>query len=356
MKKSISLLLVLVIVFVLFAGCTTKKDEAPDSTTEPESTSTSSEESSKTSDDEGAFKIKGDKLKVGYSFSRMNHPYRVAQYDQFLNAIKEGGYDWEIVFTDANNDANKQTSDIEDLIAQDCDIICMTPITNQAAVPACIKVRDAGIPLILIDRFIETDDYDYYIGADNVECGTIVAQKIAEAANGKDIGVLEYQITIGSTTAIDRDLGFMGELEKHDNITCLAVYDFESMRDKAMQISEDALVAYDDIFAIFSQNDEGALGILAAANGLGIPVGEDGLRIYGIEGQKETFDEIKAGNIMGTILFPTGTPECVELIGKIISGESSGINNEPVIIRPESIFIDKSNVDEYYDLGIGSAS
>ena len=339
MKKVISLFIVLVMVLSIVTACT--ESPVPAETKAPSASSSASAATQ-------GLKIKGNKLKVGYAQSRMNHPYRVAAMSQLKEAIAKGSYDWDLIITDGNNDPNKQTSDIEDLIAQDCDIICMTPITSEALVPACQKVKAAGIPLILVDRYITTEDYDYYVGGDNVEVGRIVARKIAEAAGSKSVNVMEFLITVGSSAEIDRDKGFMEILGQNPNIKCIATYDDNSMRDQAMKIAEDVLVTHEnDLYAIYSQNDEGALGILAAAQGSKIPTGENGLKIYGTDGEKELFDQIKAGTITGTVIFPTGTPEVVDLIAKLVKGE-----RVERITRPQIIYVDKTNVEQYYHLGI----
>ncbi|MHB1316053.1 MAG: substrate-binding domain-containing protein [Christensenellales bacterium] len=346
MKKCILFLVIMLMVVTLFTSCA--ESAKPAATTAPSATTAGTKAPDATT--VAGMAIKGTKPKIGYAQSRMNHPYRVAAMDQLKAAVAKGKYDWEIVITDANNDPNKQTADIEDLIAQDCDIICMTPITSEALVPACQKVRAAGIPLILVDRYIVTEDYDYYVGGDNVEVGRIVGRKIAELANSSNVNVLEFQITAGSSAAIDRDKGFMEILGQNPNIKCLAVFDHESMRDKAMKAAEDAIIAYDDLFAIYSQNDEGALGILAACQGAGVPTSAtpgEGILIFGTDGQKELFDQIKAGTIAGTVIFPTGTPEVVDVIAKLLAGEKVDR-----ITRPQIRFVDKSNVDELYNLGI----
>lgn len=354
MKKVLSLFVSLLMLALVFAGCSggdqsaSAADPAPasepavsDTPDEPESTAA------------GGLAIKGDKPKIGYAQSRMNHPYRVVAVEQLHNAVEEGGYDWEIIVTDANNDPNKQTSDVEDLIAQDCDIICITPITAEALVAACQKVQEAGIPLILIDRYITTDDYDYYVGGNNVRVGRSVGEALAKAADGQDVKVMEFMQTAGSSVAIDRDAGFMEILDQNPNIECIGNYDHNSMRDEAMKIAEDVLVAQgDELFAIFTQNDEGALGVLAAAQAAGVKTGEGGLLIYGGDGQQNVFDEIKAGNIAGTVIFPTGTPETIQLCADILSGKEPAFNDEPVFLEPDVIYVDKDNVDEVYHLGL----
>ncbi|MHB1315949.1 MAG: substrate-binding domain-containing protein [Christensenellales bacterium] len=343
MKKILSLLVVMIMVLALVAGCAETPKPAETKAPAATTAATKAPEATKAA----GMAIKGAKPKIGYAQSRMNHPYRVAAIDQFKAAITAGKYDWDVVITDGNNDANKQTADVEDLIAQGCDIICMSPITNEALVPACQKVRAAGIPLILVDRGIVTEDYDYFVGGNNVDIGRLVGEDMVKRAAGKTVNVLEFFVTVGSSGQIDRDKGFTEILAKNPNVKLAATYDHKSMRDEAMKIAEDVLVAYkDNLFGIYSQNDEGALGILAAAQAAGVKTGPDGVQLYGTDGQKELFDQIKAGTVTGTCVYPTGTPETVEIIAKLLAGEKVERKTTPA-----SILLTKDNVEANYGLG-----
>ena len=346
MKKVLTLLVVIIMVLSLAAGCAETAKPAETKAPAASAAATTAPSAAATAATQG-LKIKGSKPKIGYAQSRMNHPYRVAAINQLKDAIKKGGYDWDLVVTDGNNDPNKQTADVEDLIAQNCDVICMSPITNEALVPACQKVKAAGIPLILVDRGITTEDYDYFVGGDNVEIGRLVGTHMVKQANGKAANVMEFFVTVGSSGQIDRDKGFMEIMNKNSNMKLIGTYDHKSMRDEAMKIMEDVLVTHkDDLFGVYSQNDEGALGIMAACEGSKVPTGENGIKIYGTDGEKELFDAVKAGKITGTCIYPTGTPETVTLIAKLLKGEKV-----ERLTRPACILLDKTNVDQYYSLG-----
>lgn len=339
MKRLLSLLVLMIMVLALLASCA--EAAKPVATTAPAATAAATAAAAT------GMKLKGAKPKIGYAQSRMNHPYRVAAIDQFKKAIADGKYDWDVVITDGNNDPNKQTADVEDLIAQGCDIICMSPITNEALVPACKKVMAAGIPLILVDRGIVTEDYSYFVGGNNVDIGRLVGTDMVKRAAGKTVNVLEFFVTVGSSGQIDRDKGFTEILAKNPNVKLAATYDHKSMRDEAMKIAEDVLVAYkDNLFGIYSQNDEGAMGILAAAQAAGVKTGPDGIQLYGTDGQKVLFDEIKKGTVTGTCVYPTGTPETVAIIAKLLKGEKVDRRTTPA-----SILLTKENVEANYGLG-----
>jgi ribose transport system substrate-binding protein len=343
MKKFIALFLA-VLMLVSLIGCAAKDAE-------PEKKDDSSNNSSTPSDEKKEDSKKEDttpaaKPKIGFAQSRLNHPYRVAAVEQLEAAIKDGGYDWDFIVTDGNNDPTKQTSDVEDLIAQECDVIMCSPVTSDALIPACQAVQAAGIPLVLLDRTISSEDYDYYVGADNKDVGKAVAEHMNKLADGKDVNVMQFFITVGSSASLDRDAGFKANIAS--NVHVIGEYDHESMRDKALKIMEDVIVAQgDNLWGIFSQNDEGAMGILTACQAANYPTGENGLKIYGCDGQKSVFDEIKKGTITGTVIYPTAAKEAIATVAMILDGKTPERKT-----MADVVMVDASNVDQYYDLGI----
>lgn len=68
-------------------------------------------------------------MKVAFSQNKLSVAFRVAGVDQLKAYVEEKGLNWEIIVTDGNNDATKQTADIEDLVSQGVDAIICCPVT-----------------------------------------------------------------------------------------------------------------------------------------------------------------------------------------------------------------------------------
>jgi len=99
-----------------------------------------------------------DKLKIGISLPSATHGWMGALIDSAEKQAKElkESDGIEYVMTNAT-DPNKQANDVDDLIAQDVDVIVMLPIESAALTPVGQKIKDAGIPLVIVDRELENE-------------------------------------------------------------------------------------------------------------------------------------------------------------------------------------------------------
>src|SRR5690606_16015178 len=116
-----------------------------------------------------------------FSQDTMDQPWRAfmvtsaeAQSKQYPELIES------FVFTDAQGTNEKQIADVEDLIARGVDLIMMSPREAQALVPAVEAIKAAGIPLVVLDREIVGEDYNVFIGGDNLQIGEVLGQHATE--------------------------------------------------------------------------------------------------------------------------------------------------------------------------------
>ncbi len=347
MKKTLKVVLLSVLSFTLMfaaVACGKATEPADQSASVSETVSESATVSAEATESAQVSEaVSGEKVVIGFAQSRMNHPYRVAAVEQFQAAVKAAGYNWEVIVSDGQNDTAKQMADVEDLIVRGVDVIVMSPINAEALAPVAKEVMDAGIPLVLLDRTISTDDYTVFIGGDNKMIGELVAEQIATAANGKEVKVVQLQGTLGASATIDRDAGFKETIAKYPNIKIVQDLSAEYDRAAALDTMEDILQVEQDIFAVYCHNDAMAMGAMTAIQADDVK----GVLIYGADGTKEVFDEIKKGTIAGTCLYPTGSEKAVEVIAQMLAGDK--------IERSYSVevpYVNIDNVEEMYDQGI----
>jgi ribose transport system substrate-binding protein len=91
----------------------------------------------------------------------------------------------ELIDTDAQDDPVKQIADIEDLMAQGVDLLIISPAEQEALVPAVESAMEAGIPVILVDRKVNTDNYISYVGASDTDMGRIMAEELVKMIGEK---------------------------------------------------------------------------------------------------------------------------------------------------------------------------
>lgn len=91
-----------------------------------------------------------DKMVVAFSQMEMNNAWRVAETESIQAEAKKRGI--ELIYTDAQGDTAKQVSDVEDIIAKNPDVIMLAPREYEGLAPALAAAKEAGIPVLLIDR------------------------------------------------------------------------------------------------------------------------------------------------------------------------------------------------------------
>lgn len=200
----------------------------------------------------------GDKpIVIGFSQTGFNHPWRVEMIKSAQAEVARHE-NVTMVVTDGNVDIQKQNSDIDDLLAQEVDAVVMSPVESAGLVPAGNKVMAAKKPLILLDRDIPSEK-SLFIGQSNITMAKGVAEDMIKRLNGKG-KILEITGLIGSSPAIDRQKGMMEALASAADIEILQTGDGEWIRDPAVKLMEDWLVAFPEIDAVFSHAEESSWG------------------------------------------------------------------------------------------------
>ena len=275
------------------------------------------------------------KIEIGFSQGLGGHPWRSAMnYSMEIQASLHSGVKLNIL--KANDVVENQISNIQTFINQKVDVIIVSPIDPDALVPVIEKAYDKGIPIILLDRKINSTKYTTYIGADNTEVGRQAAQYITSSTN-KTINVLEIRGDDNSSPTRERSKGFHEILDKHPNVHIvksfkgLPVDEFKHTLDSLKNNKIDFLFAFNDDLA-------GRAWEIARKSGV-----ENQLKFIGVDGLNSPVGGIQMildGKFNATILYPTGAVEAIETAIKIF-------NKETVAKRQVlgTTIIDRFNVD-----------
>lgn len=286
-----------------------------------------------------------DKIVVAFSQMEMNNAWRAAETASIQEEAEARGI--ELIYTDANGDTAKQVSDVEDIVTQKPDVILMAPREFDGVGPALQAAKEAGIPVLLLDREaagVPGEDYLAFVGADFYWEGQECAKKLVERfGTEEDVNVVQITGTPGSSVAIDRQKGFEDELAQYPNFHIIATQNGEFTRSIAQEAMENIIQAQgDEIDAVYGHDDECAIGAIQALKAAGMKPGED-IAVVGVGGFKDACVCIQNGEMDGTVLCsPWFGPTAFDLVEKIMAGETI----DTKIINP-GYMIDKSNVDEF---------
>ncbi len=231
-------------------------------------------------------------VKVGFSVSTLNNPFFVTMVDSIKEEADKLGYD--IVIVDAGDDAVKQATDIEDLVAQGIDYIGINPVDSDAIGNSVEYLNENNIPVFTVDRTANSGTVVTHIASDNNLGGQMAAELAAETVPNGNVFILEG--VPGASATIDRGEGF--EQAATDNgLTILGKNTANFNRSEGLTITEDAIQKYgDEIDIIFAHNDEMALGAIGAyGDNLGDVI------IIGFDATDDAKKAVEDGTMLATV-------------------------------------------------------
>lgn len=265
-----------------------------------------------------------DSYTIGFSAQQSDHPWTIALNDSIKDEAESRGHTF--VMTDAQGSTAKQVSDVESLIAQQVDVIVISPREEKPLAEVTIKARDAGIPVFIVDRKVDTsvavpgEDYVAFIGSDFVAEGRAAGEWMVEQLGGEG-EIIELYGTTGSSAADDRHTGFMEALEG-SGIEIVASQDGDMIRDNGRQLMETLIQQHPDVDGVFAHNDEMMLGGITALEAANKNPGTD-IATVSVDGQKEALQAIVDGTLGATAeCNPRFGPAVLDAIEAYGAGES----------------------------------
>jgi len=258
------------------------------------------------------------KPKVGLAISTLNNPFFVDLRDGALEAAGKVGV--EVNVADAQNDPNKQLSQVENFIQERVDIILINPCDSAAIVPAIKSANAAKIPVITVDRGSDGGEVVCHIASDNVEGGRMAGEYLAKLLNYKG-KVVELEGIPGTSAARDRGKGFNEVIKKYPGIQVVARQEAGFDRAKGMTVMENILQAQPAIDGLFCHNDEMALGALRAIEAAGRL---SAIKIVGFDATDDAVKAVKDGKMAATVAQKPRTMGvmAVETAKKVLDGAS----------------------------------
>jgi ribose transport system substrate-binding protein len=228
---------------------------------------------------------------IGLSVSTQNNPFFVTLVEGAKAAAEENGV--QLVVVDAGDDASKQVSDIEDLVAKNVSVLIVNPVDSDTVSSVVQDAVNKGVKVISADRVVNGVDIDCQIASDNVMGAELATQYIVDQV-GEGAKVAELQGTSGASAAIDRGTGFHNIADASLEVVASQPADFD--RTKGMTVMENMLQANPDIVAVFAANDEMALGAMEA-----ISAARKDVLVVGFDATDDAIASIKEGKMAGTI-------------------------------------------------------
>ncbi|MGW7975762.1 D-ribose ABC transporter substrate-binding protein [Staphylococcus xylosus] len=232
---------------------------------------------------------KKSEIVIGVSLSTLNNPFFIKIKDGIEDEAKKQGA--KVKFADAQDDAAKQSNDIDDLIQQNVDYLIVNP-TDSDAISGSIQIaNDQNIPVVTLDREVAKGEVASFIASDNVKGGEMGGQLIVEQL-GKNTKVAELEGIPGASATRERGKGFHNVADKSLDVVSKQSAKFN--RTEGLNVTQNIIQAHPDIKAIFAQNDEMALGAVEA-------VGNKDIKVIGFDGNEDAIKSVENNKLYATV-------------------------------------------------------
>lgn len=334
-KRLVMALIVLIVMFLTLLGASGDFENAtPPQTTEGESVP-----------------LDEDLIVVGFSQLGSESVWRATHTESIQNALsKEHGF--FLQYSNARQKQENQIKAIRGFISQRVDYIVFAPFMEEGWETVLMEAKNAGIPVILVDRKIagSEDLYTTFIGSDMEAEGRkagewLEAEESRNPLNGDEsLNIVMLTGPVGSTSQIGRSKGFLEVARKHPNWKILAQESGDFTVVKGKETMEKLLRQHEDIDVVVSQNDEMTFGAMEAISEAGLTTGIYGkMKIISFDGVKDALELVDNGKINCDV---ECNPLQGELLAEVIQRLEVGKTVEKEYFVDELVFT-KENVRDY---------
>lgn len=281
---------------------------------------------------------------IGMSQANVAEPYREVMNSDIEKAAAEVPQ-FEVAFADAAQDNAKQVSDVENFLTQQIDLLIISPNEAAPLTDVVSRVYNEGIPVIVLDRKVEGDDYTSFIGGDNFEIGKAAGEYVATELLPDGGTVAELKGLPGSTPAQERADGFREGIADNDGVEIIAEGVGNWLREEGQSQFDAILQANQDIDVVYAHNDPMAEGAYLAAKSAGRA---EEIKFIGIDALPVPSGGIKAvmdGRLSATFVYPTGGQEAIDTAVDILINCNEDVPKEQIL---ETQLITKENAAEVY--------
>jgi ABC-type sugar transport system substrate-binding protein len=261
-------------------------------------------------------------LTIGFAQVGSESAWRTAFTDATLAEAEARGIN--LLFANAENSQEKEIADLRGFIEQGVDAIILAPVVETGWDEVLQEIKDAGIPLVIVDRNVTTDSSFYItrVSSDFVFEGRLAAAWLVQATAG-NCKIIELEGTIGSSAARDRQIGFNEVISLFPDMEIVITQSGDFVRSGGYDVMEGILLTDDvsDICAVWAHNDDMAIGASQAMKDYGIDPGDD-ILIISVDAIPDIFEAMMNGDTNATVeLSPYMAAPAFDAIEAYLAGE-----------------------------------
>ena len=254
---------------------------------------------------------------IGLSQCMLDDAWREAMINDMR--IEASNYDdMEIIIKDAQNNNETQIQQIRDLIRQKVDVLIISPYQSEPITAVAEEAYRAGIPTIITDRKVNTDQYTSFVGANNYEIGLAAGNYAANYLPPNAI-ILEIWGLTQTSPAQERHKGFVDALREREELSFRKIEGQWLVDTARMELRK--LEHPEQIDFVYAHNDMMAIAAREYFMAWDSIRGRD-LRIIGVDAVAGAgLEAVEDGRINASFLYPTGGEQVIRTAMRIIQGE-----------------------------------
>ncbi|MCD8143255.1 MAG: ABC transporter substrate-binding protein [Clostridiales bacterium] len=255
-----------------------------------------------------------DLIVVGVCQVGAESDWRVANSESIKAVFtEENGY--ELLFEDAKQKQENQISAIRKFIQQKVDYIVLMPISETGWDSVLQEAKDAGIPVIMVDRTVDVEDeslYTAHVGSDFEAEAEMAVAWMEETYGDDQVNIVHIRGTLDSTAQLGRTKVLEEAVEAHDNWTILTQLDGDFTQPKSYEVMCEYLSRGDqDIHVVYCENDNEAYGAIEALEEYGYTCGVGGVSVISFDATSTCLTLCLEGKIALAV-------ECNPLLGDLV--------------------------------------
>lgn len=297
---------------------------------------------------------KENRIVVGVSQLGSESGFRTANTESVQNAFtQQNGY--ILIFNNARQRQENQLKAVRSFISQRVDYIIFSPVVETGWETVLQEAKEAGIPVILMDRSVDVEDESLYVTwvgsnfeEEGQKAGRWLEKELRKQKHTQDpVNIVVLTGTEGSSSQIGRTVGFDAVADEHENWNILEQKCAEFTSTKGKEVMRGFLRKYPDIDVVVSQNDDMTFGAIEAIRESGRTVGVGGdIMIISFDAVETALEMVAEGTINVDI---ECNPDQGEYLLKVIDMLEAGEPVEKQYYVEEDVFTIENVTEEVLD-------
>lgn len=258
------------------------------------------------------------------------------------NDYKAQGVNVEVIWKGPlrEDDREQQIQVVEGFISQNVNGIVLAPLDNKALVRPVEEAKRAGVPTVVMDSSLASDQITSFVATDNKKGGAMAAARLGEILGGKG-KVIMLRYAEGSASTLDREEGFLQEMKtKYPNIELISTDQYAgATRDTAKRASENILQRFgNDVNGIFTSNESASTGMLLALQDIN-KAGK--ISFVGFDSTPQFIEAMKNNQMQGIVVqnpFSIGELSLKAMVDSLLGKQvEKRIDTDVMLITPENM-------------------